>query len=174
MDITETFGKLVNQIRHCKKCGLYKSSKRAVPGEGPVNAKIVFVGLAPGKEEDRTGRPFTGRAGKFFDKILKKNKIDRKRVFITSTVKHHPPKNRIPRKEEINACFPYTIEQILIIKPRIVVLLGNVAKETFLNNAFLKEKRIKIFSTYHPAAAMRFPTIKKRLEQDFRKIRYYS
>ena len=165
---------LANQIKKCKKCPLYKSRKKAVPGEGPKKAKIMFIGEAPGAEEDKVGKPFVGRSGRFFDQLLKKNKINRKKVFITGAVKCHPPKNRNPKLKELKICKKlYLDKQIKTIKPKLIVILGRIALKSLLNQNKIKHgKRIKnYFITYHPAAAMRFPKIKKAMEKDFKKIK---
>lgn len=173
--------KLNQEIRNCKKCPLWKTRKNAVPGEGPINAKIMFVGLAPGREEDLQGLPFVGRAGQFLNQLLKIARIDRKKIFITSPLKclPTPPPNRKPTKKEIEACLPYLKKQIEIINPQKFILLGEVAFKVFFPQKELSSFRGKwlkkdgkfYFPTYHPAAGMRFPKIKKILERDFRKLR---
>jgi len=165
---SEMLEKLAKQIRKCRKCKLWKTRNNAVPGEGPSNAKIFFIGQAPGKQEDLQGKPFVGRAGKFLNMLLEKNNIKRSDVFITSVLKCFPPKNRLPKKDEIKACLPYLIKQLEIINPRVVVLLGNVAIKTLKNHEILKGK--KVICTYHPAAGMRFPKIKKKMFDDFKRI----
>ena len=160
---------LNKQIRTCTRCRLYKTATHGVPGEGPSNAKIFFVGVAPGRQEDRTGRPFVGRAGKFLDVLLKSVGINRKDVFISSIVKHFPPKNRVPRQDEIAACRPYLIEQIRLINPQIVVLLGRVAQKALAHHPVLLKR--KVVKTFHPAAGMRFPAIKKSIMQDFSRLK---
>lgn len=169
--------KIKKDIQSCKKCRLYKSAKRAVAGEGPVNAKLFFIGIAPGREEDKSGRPFVGRAGKFLDDLLKLANTDRKKVFITSVVKHFPPKNRKPKSDEINACLPFLQRQVGLIKPKLVVLLGEVPVKTLLNEniknvcgKIIKKENRVYFVTYHPAAGMRFPKIRKIMKRDFRKL----
>ena len=157
--------KLIREIKRCRKCGLWKDAENAVPGEGPGNAKVMLVGQNPGEEEDKTGKPFVGRAGKFLNTILDKNDIKRERLFITNVVKHKTPNNRKPNIAEIQACMPYLIKQIKEIEPEIVVLLGKVAWQT------PRMESIKHIETYHPAAAMRFPTIKEKFEQDFQTLR---
>jgi uracil-DNA glycosylase family 4 len=138
------------QVYSCKKCRLWQGAKHGVPGEGPINAKVMVVGQNPGKEEDEVGRPFVGRAGKFLIKALAEHGIKREELFITNIVKHTSPKNRKPFKDEIAACVPYLTAQIGIIKPKIIVLLGATAKET---------PRIAVaeyVEIIHPSAAMRF------------------
>jgi DNA polymerase len=174
--------KLHQEIKNCKKCPLWKLRKNAVPGEGPANAKIFICGQAPGVEEDRTGRPFVGRAGKFLNELLKIARIEREEVFITSPLKclPQPPINRKPKKEEIKACLPWLKKQIEIINPKYFILLGEVAFSVFFPKEKLKDFRGKwtekdekfYFPTYHPAAGLRFPKIKKILERDFSKLRY--
>ncbi|MBW2994799.1 uracil-DNA glycosylase [Candidatus Woesearchaeota archaeon] len=163
-----TLQKIAEKIKRCKSCRLYKTANKAVPGQGPYNASIMIIGMAPGKKEDLTGTPFVGRAGKFLDYLLEKNRIDRKKIFITSIIKHHPPKNRLPKVDEITACLSYTIEQIKTINPKTIVLLGNVARK-YIPKEILKKK--KVISTYHPAAGMRFPKIRKKILMDFGKLK---
>ena len=170
--------KIALEIKKCRKCKLWKIRKNAVPGEGPINAKIFFVGQNPGKKEDLEGKPFVGLSGKFLDKMLKLAKIERKKVFITGAVKCHTPKNRKPSKEEIEACKPYLLKQIKIINPKLIVILGEVALDALLSS---KEKISKLhgklikkdknyFITFHPAAGMRFPKIRKLMIKDFKKL----
>jgi DNA polymerase len=155
---------LNQRINNCKKCSLWEKANQAVPGEGPANAKVMLVGQNPGAEEDKTGRPFVGRAGQYLNKILEKNDLVRKKMFITSVVKHKSPNNRKPTNEEIESCLPFLIEQIGIIAPKIIVLLGNVAQK------IPREEKITYLETYHPAAAMRFPRFRKKFEIDFKKL----
>ena len=170
--------KLHQEITNCKKCPLWKTRKNAVPGEGPANAKIILLGQAPGAMENLKGVPFCGRAGKFLDYLLKIARIDRKKIFITSPIKCFPPKNRKPKKEEIEACLPYLKKQIEIIDPKYFILLGEVAFSVFFPKEKLSDFRGKwiekngkfYFPTYHPAAGLRFPKIKEVLEKDFNLI----
>jgi uracil-DNA glycosylase len=147
-----------------KKLPLYKISRNIVLDEGNSKAKIMLVGQNPGKEEDRLKKPFVGKSGKFLDKILEENKIKRKNLYITSVVKLKTPKNRKPNRDEIDFFMPYLIEKIKIIKPKIVVLMGEIAWK------IPKIKGISYIKTYHPAAAMRFPKIRKKFGKDFKKI----
>jgi len=173
-------GKLNKEIRNCKKCSLWKTRKNTVPGEGPVNAKIMAIGMAPGAEEDKIGKPFIGRAGKFLNKLFEIAEIKREKVFITSPLKclPQPPINRKPKKEEIKACLPYLEKQIKIINPQRFILLGEVAFSVFFLNKKLGDYRGKLvkkedreyFVTYHPAAGIRFQKFRKILEKDFKKI----
>jgi uracil-DNA glycosylase len=144
------------QIYSCRKCRLWQGTKHGVPGEGPLNAKVMFVGQNPGAEEDELGRPFVGRAGKYLTKTLAEFGIKREEVFITNIVKHVSPKNRKPLPDEVAACLPYLITQINFIKPRIIVLLGASAKET------PRIDGIEYFKVIHPSAAMRFTTMREK------------
>jgi uracil-DNA glycosylase len=155
---------LCEQILDCRKCELWQGSKNAVVGEGPATAKVMLVGQNPGEEEDKAGRPFIGRSGKFLNKVLDKNGIHREEIFITNIVKHLTPENRKPLPEEIAACAPYLVAQIHSIKPKIVVLLGTVAWQT------PRLAGIEYIETVHPSAAMRFTKMRKRFEKDFCKF----
>ncbi|MEM4389104.1 MAG: uracil-DNA glycosylase [Candidatus Micrarchaeia archaeon] len=172
---------LAKQIRACRLCRLSKSRKNAVPGEGPADAKLFFVGQAPGRKEDESGKPFVGMAGKFLDKLLAKVGIARGEVFITSAVKCFPPKNRKPRADELAACLPYLKAQLEAINPRLIILLGEIAVTELLGKKLsevagkvTKKEGRNFFATFHPAAGMRFPKIRKRMEEDFRKIALIS
>lgn len=175
----EKLEKLNKKIRNCKKCPLWKTRENASPGEGPVNAKIMIIGQAPGAKEDKVGRPFVGRAGQFLNQLLKIAKIERKKVFLTAPVHCFPPKNRKPTKKEIEACLPYLRKQIEIISPQKFILLGEVAFSVFFpkkelssfRGEWVKKDGKEYFPTYHPAAGMRFPRIRKILEEDFKKIK---
>jgi DNA polymerase len=180
MSKKEMFAKVNKEILSCKRCPLWKTRNRAVPGEGPMSPKVMIIGQAPGVEEDRTGRPFVGRAGRLLDSLFDIAKIERRKVFITSPVKCFPPKNRKPKKKEIQACLPYLKKQIEILKPQKFILLGEVAFKVFFPKDRLKDFRGKwtkkdkkeFFITYHPAAGLRFPKIKKILKKDFKKLRH--
>lgn len=160
----DSLSKIKKDISLCKKCRLFRTARKGVSGEGPKNAKIFLIGQAPGAQEDKTGKPFVGKAGKYLMQILNENGI--RHVFITSTVKHYPPRNRQPRKDEISACKPYLLRQLALVKPKIVVLLGKTAQN------IKKELKCKhVITTVHPAAAMRFPAMNKRIRRDFRRLK---
>ena len=152
---------LNEQIRRCRKCRLYKTANHAVVGEGPIDAKIMLVGQNPGAEEDKTGRPFVGRAGKFLNKVLAENSFNREDLFITNLVKHTSPKNRKPLPDEIEACEPYLEAQMKAIKPKLVVLMGTVAWQA------PRVEGAEYVETVHPSAAMRFTKMRKRFREDF-------
>ncbi len=150
-----------DQVKRCQLCPLSKTAHKGVPGEGNPHAKIFLIGQAPGAEEDKTGKPFVGRSGKFLTEQLDALGIRRKDVFITSMVKHFPPGNRMPTKDEVNACLPYLLEQISLMNPSVVVLMGNLA-QSLKNHPALQGKRVVL--TPHPAAAMRFPKLQKTFQ----------
>jgi uracil-DNA glycosylase family 4 len=166
---------LNQEMRTCTRCRLSKHRQNVVPGEGSSNAEMLFIGEAPGKQEDNTGRPFVGRAGRLLDSLFAKIGIDRTTVFITSVIKCHPPNNRLPKSDELNVCVRSWMErQIELIDPKVIVLLGRVALKSMLNKTQVKEyagqivikNDKKFFVTYHPAAALRDPKIKEKLEKD--------
>ena len=165
-----------SQIITCKKCDLHKERKNAVPGEGPLDAKIMFVGEGPGQNEDEQGRPFVGAAGKFLTELLESIGLKRSDVFITNIVKCRPPNNRAPRKSEIEACNPYLQSQIRLINPRIVCALGSPAIMTLMGDEYSASRfhgrpvangEITIIPMYHPAAALYDASLKGTILQDF-------
>jgi uracil-DNA glycosylase family 4 len=163
-------------IRRCSLCPLHKTRTNAVPGEGPVNSRVMFIGEAPGASEDESGRPFVGRSGEFLALMIKEIGLSRNSVFITSILKSRPPNNRTPTRAEINACRPYLEKQIEIINPQIVVLLGGVAISSLIGSwkvseahgKFYETDDRKYFLTFHPAAALRFPKVRAAMREDFR------
>ena len=167
--------RLHEEIEACEKCPLHESRLKAVPGEGPVNARLMLVGEAPGAREDESGRPFVGRSGALLTALLSGIGFSRSDVFITSVLKSRPPKNRTPTRSEIEACRPYLERQIETINPKIVVLLGGVAVSSIIGPWKMAEAHGKFyeggertfFITYHPAAALRFPRFKDVMIADF-------
>jgi DNA polymerase len=155
-----SMAELNEQIKNCRKCRLWQGAKNAVSGEGPPHAKIMLVGQNPGAEENRTGKPFVGRAGKYLNAVLSKVGAEREELFVTNIVKHVTPKNRKPLPDEIAACVPYLTVQVNEIKPRIIVLMGAVAWQT------PRREGVTYVETYHPSAAMRFPKMRKKFEED--------
>jgi uracil-DNA glycosylase len=152
------------QIYSCKKCRLWLGAKHAVPGEGPLNAKVMLVGQNPGADEDELGRPFVGRAGKFLTKTLAEYGVKREDLFITNIVKHVSPKNRKPLQDEVTCCLPYLTIQINTIRPRIIVLLGGSAKET------PRIEGIEYIQVIHPSAAMRFTKMQLKFRQQIAEL----
>ncbi|OCC14434.1 Uracil-DNA glycosylase, family 4 [Dissulfuribacter thermophilus] len=153
------------EIETCTRCPLYKVRNHAVFGEGPLNASLIIVGEAPGREEDIEGRPFCGPSGELLDRMLKAIHLSREEIFITSVVKCRPPQNRAPLSKEIKACIPYLETQIKSIRPKAILALGEVAGKALTKaNLPVKELRGKIHPTdhgqiivtYHPAYILRF------------------
>ncbi len=142
--------RLNEQICSCRKCRLWENAKNAVPGEGPSDAKVMLVGQNPGAEEDQSGRPFVGRAGKFLNKTLAENGINRSDLFVTNIVKHVTPQNRKPYEDEVAACVPYLVTQLQLVKPKLVVLVGASARGA------PRLDGIEYVEVVHPSAAMRF------------------
>ncbi|MFW9925698.1 MAG: uracil-DNA glycosylase [Candidatus Thorarchaeota archaeon] len=165
-------------IRHCTNCPLHETRAKAVPGEGPCDAGVLFVGEAPGAKEDETGRPFVGRSGELLVSLLEEIGLTRANVFITSILKCRPPKNRTPNQFEINVCRPYLEQQIELIQPKVIVLLGGVAISSLIgpwkvseaHGRFYESGSNEFFITYHPAAALRFPKVKDKMRDDFKKL----
>ena len=154
--------------------------KNFVPGEGPLNAEVMIVGQAPGRNEDEQRRPFVGMAGQLLNEMLKKAKLKRDDVYITSIVQFFPPFNRAPTEDEISYCKPFLIRQMKIIKPKFVVLLGNIPSQSILgignvmkNHGSIiesKEFNCKFFITIHPAAAVRIKKNISIIKEDFEKL----
>ncbi len=166
------------EVRVCQKCILAKSRTRAVPGEGPSNASIMFIGEGPGFHEDRQGRPFVGPAGKFLEELLASVGLKREDVFIANVIKCRPPGNRDPQPEEIAACAPYLERQIALINPKVIVTLGRYSMEKFFPGQTISRihglpRKIGgrvVVPMYHPAAALHQPKYKADIEEDFRKL----
>jgi uracil-DNA glycosylase family 4 len=125
----------------------------------------MLIGQNPGEEEDKVGKPFVGRAGKFLNEVLTENGINRQELFVTNIVKHKTPNNRKPLADEIEACVSYLVTQMREIQPKLVLLMGEVAWRT------PRKEGITYFETYHPAAAMRFPRAREKFKRDFAKIK---
>jgi DNA polymerase len=165
-------------VSQCENCGLSKSRNRTVPGEGNYDAQVMMIGEAPGSNEDKTGRPFAGRAGNLLNELLDSVSIKRSQIYITNTLKCRPPSNRDPQQTEINSCEPYLALQISLINPSIIITLGRFSFSKFFPNITLSKARgivrewngIKILPMYHPAAALYNPSLKPKLLQDFQQI----
>jgi DNA polymerase len=173
------------EVRDCKKCGLWECRDNYVFGEGDPNAEIVFVGEAPGREEDIKGKPFIGSAGKILSETLEKVGLKREDVYITNVLKCRPPNNRDPLPEEVKNCSPYLIRQIESIEPKIIVCLGRYASSFILEGLDfngISRDRGKIYKLskwglnlfavpiYHPAATLYRVQLKEFFENDIRKI----
>lgn len=178
MNPEEILAQVAAETANCQKCELHYSRRKAVPGEGPAQAEIMFIGEAPGFHENIQGRPFVGAAGKFLDELLSKIGLSRDQVFITNVVKCRPPGNRDPRPEELAACEPYLERQIAAIRPRVIVTLGRYSMAKFLPHAKISEvhgqalrvRGMTIVPMYHPAAALHQPSLRPIVEQDFARL----
>jgi uracil-DNA glycosylase len=179
MDPSEVIKEIAGQVSVCVLCGLSTTRTNAVPGEGPVNAEIMFIGEGPGFNEDRQGRPFVGAAGKLLSDLLAKAELKREDVFITNVVKCRPPENRDPQPNELLACRPYLMRQIETINPHVIVTLGRYSMAVFLPDARISsihgQARLVqgkiIVPMYHPAAALHQPLIKPTIEHDFANLK---
>jgi len=169
----------------CTRCPLATTRLNVVFGVGDSQTNLLFIGEAPGEQEDLKGEPFVGRAGQLLDKILAAIQMKREQVYITNILKCRPPNNRSPHASEIELCEPYLQNQIDLIQPKLIVCLGLVAAKTLLRVEYnMQEMRGKIYNyhgvdlmvTYHPAALLRNPYLKKFAWEDFQKIRdlYYQ
>jgi DNA polymerase len=174
---------LREKIEKCKKCGLCEETNNAVPGEGSENADIMFIGEAPGKDEDIQGKPFVGAAGKFLTKMIESIGLTRDDVFITNIVKHRPPNNRDPLEDEVETCSEFLEEQIRIIKPKLIVTLGRHAMNRFMPGLKISKdhgqakrtqgidgKKQVYFPLYHPASALYNPGLRETLIRDMHKM----
>jgi uracil-DNA glycosylase family 4 len=170
-----TLAQIAGEVSVCQRCMLHHSRKLAVPGEGPVDSEIIFIGEGPGFHENEQGRPFVGAAGKYLEELLAKINLQRQDVFICNVVKCRPPNNRDPLPEELAACSDYLERQIQVINPRVIVTLGRYSMARFLPNAKISDVhgqsyRIKgrlVVPMFHPAAALHQPSLKQSIERDF-------
>jgi DNA polymerase len=170
-----TLADLAEIIAKCTRCPLYKTATNPVPGEGSPTAELVCVGEAPGENEDKTGRPFVGAAGQLLTKILAAINLSREDVFICNVLKHRPPGNRNPLPQEVEACSPYLVRQLEIIRPKVIVAFGTFAAQTLLETKLSIGKLrgsvhryygIPLVVTYHPAALLRNPAWKRPTWED--------
>jgi DNA polymerase len=172
--------KFQKQISGCAKCPLSKTRTNFVFGDGDPKADMVFVGEAPGHDEDLQGKPFVGAAGQLLTKIIEAIKLDRSQVYICNILKCRPPGNRNPEPREIELCEPYLIRQLELIKPKVICALGTFAAQTLLKNATPISKmrgqiyyyhNIKLVPTFHPAALLRNPAWKRQTWEDVQLVR---
>ncbi|WP_376794408.1 uracil-DNA glycosylase [Thermogemmatispora sp.] len=178
MSPEEILREIAAEVSVCTKCGLCKGRTKAVPGEGPPNARILFIGEGPGYHEDKQGRPFVGPAGQFLDELLQSIQLKRSDVFITNVVKCRPPDNRDPLPEEISACNDYLDRQIAALKPLLIVTLGRYSMAKFFGSAKIsaihgkaqKKDGYICMAMYHPAAGLHQASLKETIRQDFKKI----
>ena len=179
MSDEEQLEKLAKQIVVCTKCELHRSRKKAVPGEGPTHAEIMFIGEGPGAREDEQGRPFVGASGKFLDQLLEQAGVTRAEVWITNVVKCRPPGNRDPLPNEVEICTSnYLQHQIKLVDPSIIVTLGRFsmglffkgAKITQIHGQMRKVDHRFVIAMYHPAAALHQMALKSVIMADFARL----
>ena len=179
----ERLVELFREVQDCTKCPLHETRTKAVFGAGNADAELMFVGEAPGAEEDRQGLPFVGRAGQLLNRLLAEIGLAREDVFIANVLKSRPPGNRDPQPEEIAACEPYLFEQVRLIEPRVVCTLGNFATKLLSGSPVgitkvrgtpqvheLGGRTVFLLPLLHPAAALRTPAMKETLRSDFATI----
>jgi len=166
----------------CKRCKLHGTRRTIVFGEGNEKATLMFIGEGPGYDEDVQGRPFVGKAGQLLTKIIESINLSREEVYIANIVKCRPPQNRNPEPDEIQNCNPFLMDQICVIRPKIICALGTFAAQTLLKtNTRISELRgkvfdiegIKVIPTYHPAFLLRNPERKREVWEDMKKIAEY-
>jgi len=184
----ELMEELIAEVNVCRKCQLWRHAKHAVPGEGSLDAQVMFIGEAPGYWEDLKGRPFVGAAGRLLDELLSSIGLRREEVYIANVVKHRPPGNRDPKPDEVEACTPYLDRQIKIIQPKVLVTLGRHSTGYIFSRVGLKFRGItevrgrvylkrlfgmpiQILPMFHPAAALYNPNYKVVLTEDFKRLR---
>ena len=175
------------QVLNCKKCPLWETRKNPVFGEGNPNSEIMLIGEAPGRREDEIGRPFVGQAGKLLDEIFREIGLSREDVYITNVVKCRPPGNRQPTKREVKSCSPYLDKQIMLIRPKVIIAMGNTAASYIMDRYNMKFTsmrelhgkvfrvgtmfgELKVLMTYHPAAALRNPELKEVIKEDLMRL----
>ncbi len=169
---------IAREVAECRACRLHEARKRAVPGEGPPNAAIMFIGEAPGFHENEQGRPFVGAAGRFLEELLAGIGMRRDQVFICNVIKCRPPGNRDPQADEMAACAPYLERQIAAVDPRVIVTLGRFSMARYFPNARISrihgQARVVdgrlVVPMYHPAAALHQPALRSVVEADFAKL----
>jgi uracil-DNA glycosylase len=172
---------LYKNIRSCERCDIARSRIKSVPGEGAEDAEIMFIGEAPGFNEDQQGRPFVGQAGKFLDELLVSINLNREKVYIANVIKCRPPENRDPLPQEILSCRQWLNKQIEIIQPKVIVTLGRYSMAMFFPQKSISkihgtaEKRdgVLYVAMYHPAAALHQGNLKDVIKADFLKLPLY-
>jgi DNA polymerase len=169
---------LYKEIRNCHKCEIARTRTQAVPGEGPENADIMFIGEAPGYNEDLQGRPFVGQAGQFLNELLDSIDLKREQVYITNIIKTRPPGNRDPLPVEIHNCKAWLDRQLEIIRPKVIVTLGRYSMSRFfpgktisqIHGTSVEKDGVIYFAMYHPAAALHQQSLRDTLKKDMQKI----
>jgi DNA polymerase len=177
--LPDSLDSLKEEIGDCTRCTLSRSRNRLVFGEGDPQADLIFVGEAPGREEDAQGRPFVGEAGTLLTRIIQAMGLNRESVYICNVVKCRPPQNRDPDPDEQKTCIPFLLKQIEIIHPKVICALGRVAGKALLGNRFKisrdrgewqRFKDVPLMPTYHPAYLLRNPSAKRQVWEDIQKV----
>lgn len=176
----ETWEELENEIKDCKKCKLCSGRSHIVFGEGNRQADVMLIGEGPGADEDKQGIPFVGKAGQLMNKAFEALSIERSKLYIANIVKCRPPQNRVPEADEAEACLDYLRNQVLLIKPKIIVLMGSTALKNILGKDYkitasrgqwIEQKTIAYMPTWHPAALLRDDTKKIDFFQDLKLVK---
>ncbi len=177
-----TLEEIRRELENCRRCKLYSGATRLVFGDGAPDARLMFIGEAPGAEEDRQGVPFVGEAGQLLNRMLANLGLRREEVYITNVVKSRPPHNRDPEPEEIAACFPFLEKQIRAIRPQVIVVLGRIAAQALLRTKepisrlrgrWQKYGDIRVMPTFHPSYLLRFPKERHKTWADMQQVMEY-
>ncbi len=183
--VRETLEDIRRDLGDCHRCKLWSTRTNIVFGEGNPNAELMFVGEAPGADEDASGRPFVGRAGQLLTKMIEAIDLKREDVYIANTLKSRPPGNRNPEPDETKACIPFAFRQIAAIRPKLIVTLGNPATQGLLETKvgitrirgtfqdYPRDSAIKVLPTFHPAYLLRSPDKKREAWEDMKKVRAF-
>lgn len=178
---SDTLARVAAEVRDCRRCRLWEGATNGVPGEGSPNAEVLFIGEGPGFHEDQQGRPFVGAAGHLLNQMLEAIGLRRDAVFITNVVRHRPPGNRDPLPDELAACDTYTMRQVALLRPKLIVTLGRFSMARFfgpnrkisqIHGTTAEWRGITCLAMFHPAAVLRASSaaMRKTYEQDFRRI----
>lgn len=181
MSVEQRLKEIGQEVSRCQRCSLANGRINAVPGEGPAEIEIMFIGEAPGYHENQQGKPFVGQAGKFLDELLNAAGLSRDQVFITNVVKCRPPNNRDPLPEELAACQVYLDEQIALLKPEVIVTLGRISMAKFITGGRISAihgrthnvNGQKVVTMYHPAAALHQPALRQTILDDFARLKRF-
>ena len=177
--MARTLEEVRKELGDCQRCKLHRTRRTLVFGEGNEKARLMLIGEGPGYDEDVQGRPFVGRAGQLLTKILQSIGLQREEVYIANIIKCRPPQNRNPEPDEIQSCYPFLMNQIQAIQPRIICALGTFAAQTLLHTdakittlrgRFFDLAGIKVLPTYHPAYLLRSPERKREVWEDMKQI----
>lgn len=175
-----TWSELEQICNGCTNCSLHQTRHHVVFGKGNQQTSLMFIGEAPGEQEDLSGIPFVGKSGQLFDKILASVNIRREDIYIANILKCRPPKNRNPLESEKSACLPYLRSQVKLIQPSIIICLGRVASQVIIkpdlkitkeHGVWFEQKGYYLMATYHPSALLRDPSKKRDSWEDFKKIK---